>query len=207
MTSLMPNLTHSESNGRLVRRNLMLLSLSRKRSGSGRVTRCRLRVVSRHPQFLWATLSSPCLSPNLQHRCSSRACRLIFYHPISPSTPRARTARSIRSARLSRPTAMQIRPATAQPSCLRKPPRKRSIPKTRAEVAAWVAEARPDKVLNRASKTFRALPVAVRDGLDETKAIDLMVAEPTMIQRPVLTMSHGIEVGFKPERYATIFGL
>ncbi|CAM5211945.1 hypothetical protein CDEF62S_05362 [Castellaniella defragrans] len=34
-----------------------------------------------------------------------------------------------------------------------------------------------------------------------------MVAEPTMIKRPVLTMPHGIEVGFKPERYATIFGL
>jgi len=62
-------------------------------------------------------------------------------------------------------------------------------------------------VLNKASRTFRALPVAVRDGLDEGRAIDLMVAEPTMIKRPVLTTPHGIEVGFKPERYATIFGL
>ncbi|WP_322997105.1 Spx/MgsR family RNA polymerase-binding regulatory protein [Castellaniella sp.] len=77
---------------------------------------------------------------------------------------------------------------------------------TRAEVAAWVAEAGLDKVLNKASKTFRALPEAVRDGLNEARAIDLMVAEPTMIKRPVLATSHGTEVGFKPERYATIFG-
>ncbi|WP_368639549.1 Spx/MgsR family RNA polymerase-binding regulatory protein [Castellaniella ginsengisoli] len=77
----------------------------------------------------------------------------------------------------------------------------------RAEVAAWVAEAGLDKVLNKASKTFRALPEAVRGGLDETRAIDLMVAEPTMIKRPVLKMPNSIEVGFKPERYATIFGL
>lgn len=78
---------------------------------------------------------------------------------------------------------------------------------TRAEVAAWVAEAGIDMVLNKASKTFRALPEAVRGGLDETSAIDLMVAEPTMIKRPVLKMPNGIEVGFKPERYATIFRL
>ncbi|MGB6155301.1 arsenate reductase [Castellaniella sp.] len=78
---------------------------------------------------------------------------------------------------------------------------------TRTEVAAWVAEAGLDKVLNKASRTFRALPEVVRNDLDEARAIDLMVAEPTMIKRPVLTTPHGIEVGFKPERYATIFGL
>jgi len=77
---------------------------------------------------------------------------------------------------------------------------------TRDEVAAWVAEAGLDKVLNKASKTFRALPEATRSGLDEARAIDLMVAEPTMIKRPVLTTPHGIEVGFKLERYARIFG-
>lgn len=76
---------------------------------------------------------------------------------------------------------------------------------TRAEVAAWVAESGLAKVLNKASRTFRALPEATRDGLDEARAIDLMVAEPTMIKRPVLTTPKGIEVGFKPERYATIF--
>lgn len=78
---------------------------------------------------------------------------------------------------------------------------------THAEVAAWVAEVGLDQVLNKASKTFRALPEAAREDLDEAGAIDLMVAEPTMIKRPVLTMPHGIEVGFKPERYAAIFGL
>lgn len=77
---------------------------------------------------------------------------------------------------------------------------------TRTDVEAWVAAAGLDKVLNKSSKTFRALPEAAREGLNEAKAIDLMVGEPTMIKRPVLTTQDDIEVGFKPERYAAVFG-
>ncbi len=77
---------------------------------------------------------------------------------------------------------------------------------TRADVEKWVAGAGLDKVLNKSSKTFRALPETAREGLTEAKAIDLMVEEPTMIKRPVLTTQNDIEVGFKPERYAAVFG-
>lgn len=75
----------------------------------------------------------------------------------------------------------------------------------RADVEKWVAAAGLDKVLNKSSKTFRALPEKVRADVTEPSAIDLMVAEPTMIKRPVLVSTNGIEVGFKPERYEALF--
>lgn len=66
----------------------------------------------------------------------------------------------------------------------------------------WVAEVGWEALLNRAGTTFRALPEAEREGLDEAKAIALMLAQPSMIKRPVLEGAGPLLVGFKPERYA-----
>lgn len=74
----------------------------------------------------------------------------------------------------------------------------------RAAVERWCAEAGWEKVLNKASTTFRALPAASRADLDAVKAVGLMLAEPTMIKRPVLDTGAAIEVGFKPARYAEL---
>lgn len=76
----------------------------------------------------------------------------------------------------------------------------------RDAVSRWCEAAGWEKVLNKASRTFRALPDTARADLDETRAIDLMVDEPTMIKRPVLDTGTTIEIGFKPQRYAEIFG-
>ncbi|MEI6720405.1 MAG: ArsC/Spx/MgsR family protein, partial [Betaproteobacteria bacterium] len=38
-------------------------------------------------------------------------------------------------------------------------------------------------------------------GLDEKKAIDLMLAQPSMIKRPMLDLGAKRLVGFKPELY------
>src|SRR3546814_18113076 len=54
----------------------------------------------------------------------------------------------------------------------------------------------------RAGTTFRKLPDADKAGLDEAKAIALMVAQPSMIKRPVVQQGGAILVGLKPERYA-----
>ena len=77
---------------------------------------------------------------------------------------------------------------------------------SRNELVRWCTSAGWEKLLNKASTTFRALPEAAKTGLDEDKAIRLMLDEPTMIKRPVLDTGQAIEVGFKPERYAAIFG-
>ena len=61
-------------------------------------------------------------------------------------------------------------------------------------------------MLNRAGTTFRKLADTEKQALTQDKAIALMVAQPSMIKRPVLEADGQLEVGFKPERYAALFG-
>ena len=75
---------------------------------------------------------------------------------------------------------------------------------SRADVETWAAAAGWEKVLNKSSRTFRALPDASKADLDEGKAIELMVQDPTIIKRPVLVTDGVVEVGFKPERYESL---
>lgn len=74
-----------------------------------------------------------------------------------------------------------------------------------ALVRGWVAELGWEVLLNRAGTTFRALPEADKQGLDADKAITLMLANPSMIKRPVLDLGERRIVGFKPEIYEAAF--
>ncbi len=75
----------------------------------------------------------------------------------------------------------------------------------RAGLEQWVAEHGWEVVLNRSGTTFRALPDADRVDLDADRAIALMLAQPSMIKRPVLDLGDRRIVGFKPEVYAAAF--
>ena len=73
----------------------------------------------------------------------------------------------------------------------------------RAQLERWCKKAGWETLLNRAGMTFRKLPDKDKAALDENKAIALMLAQPSMIKRPVLDLGHGkLLVGFKPEIYA-----
>jgi len=75
----------------------------------------------------------------------------------------------------------------------------------RAKLEGWAKKAGWETLLNRAGTTFRKLPDKDKDGLTEKKAIALMLAQPSMIKRPVLELGGGkILVGFKPEAYAAL---
>ena len=76
----------------------------------------------------------------------------------------------------------------------------------RATLERWAAKVGWEVLLNRAGTTFRKLPDADKTGLDEGKAIALMLAQPSMIKRPVLDVDGKLTVGFKPEIYARVFG-
>jgi arsenate reductase len=76
----------------------------------------------------------------------------------------------------------------------------------RGALKAWAGEVGWEILLNRAGTTFRALPEAEKQGLNEAKAIALMAAQPSMIKRPVLDLGGKLLVGFKPEQYAAAFG-
>ncbi len=81
----------------------------------------------------------------------------------------------------------------------------KSVGIDRATLAGWVAEHGWETILNRSGTTFRALPNADKTGLDADKAIALMLAQPSMIKRPVLVLGERRLVGFKPELYAAAF--
>jgi arsenate reductase len=71
----------------------------------------------------------------------------------------------------------------------------------------WAKKAGWEKLLNRAGTTFRGLPDADKAGIDEAKAICLMVAQPSMIKRPVLDVDGALLVGFDPAAYARTFAV
>ncbi len=73
------------------------------------------------------------------------------------------------------------------------------------QLKRWTAEAGWETVLNRGGTTFRKLPDARKTGLDERKAIALMLEQPSMIKRPVLEVGKRLLVGFKPAEYASAF--
>ncbi len=65
----------------------------------------------------------------------------------------------------------------------------------------WTRAVGWEALLNRAGTTFRKLPEADKTGLDAGKAMALMLAQPSMIKRPVLDAGGTLIVGFKPETY------
>jgi arsenate reductase (glutaredoxin) len=72
----------------------------------------------------------------------------------------------------------------------------------RAKLEGWAKKAGWEALLNKAGTMFRKLPDKDREGLTEAKAIKLMLAQPSMIKRPVLELTGGkLLVGFKPEQY------
>ena len=72
----------------------------------------------------------------------------------------------------------------------------------RQRLESWSKEVGWETLLNRACTTFRALPDADKADLTEKKAIALMLAQPSMIKRPVLDLGKRLVVGFKPDVYA-----
>ena len=76
-----------------------------------------------------------------------------------------------------------------------------------ARLKAWADVVGWETLLNRAGTTFRKLPEADRQDLNQAKAIALMLAQPSMIKRPVLDRDGVLTVGFKPEVYAAAFGV
>lgn len=72
----------------------------------------------------------------------------------------------------------------------------------RAHLEAWCNEHGWQTVLNRAGTTFRKLDDAAKADLDQARAIELMLAQPSMIKRPVLDLGNRTLIGFKPDLYA-----
>ena len=68
----------------------------------------------------------------------------------------------------------------------------------------WVKQVGWEVLLNRRGTTFRQLSDTDKANIDESKAIALMLAHPSMIKRPVLDTGDKIIVGFDEAVYAAL---
>lgn len=75
-----------------------------------------------------------------------------------------------------------------------------------AHLTRWCDTLGWETVLNRAGTTFRKLPDSDKSGLDRDKAIALMIAQPSMIKRPIVAHPGGLLAGFQPEQWETALG-
>ncbi len=75
----------------------------------------------------------------------------------------------------------------------------------RDRLGGWIKAVGWETLLNKAGTTFRKLPEERKQNLDGLAAFELMLAEPTLIKRPVLEMDGGVVVGFQPGRYEGLF--
>jgi arsenate reductase len=75
----------------------------------------------------------------------------------------------------------------------------------KATLEGWVKRVGWQVLINRAGTTFRKLPDADKEDITEKKAVTLMLAQPSLIKRPVLDAKGRLTVGFKPEEYQALF--
>jgi arsenate reductase (glutaredoxin) len=68
----------------------------------------------------------------------------------------------------------------------------------------WCEELGWEALLNRAGLSFRKLPSSQKGSLDEKRAVALMLAQPSMIKRPLVELHGRLIVGFKPELYKSL---
>lgn len=72
----------------------------------------------------------------------------------------------------------------------------------RNQLAEWIDEHGWEKVLNKRGTTFRKLSEADKTEIEREKAIALLLANPSMIKRPILDLGDRTIVGFDERIYA-----
>ncbi len=81
--------------------------------------------------------------------------------------------------------------------------RKDGLDKTQLE--QWSRELGWESLVNKRSTTWRQLEDDVKNTLDAASAVEVMLANPTLIKRPVLDLGESRKLGFKDSDYASYF--
>ena len=72
-------------------------------------------------------------------------------------------------------------------------------------VQDWLNRIPWDKLLNKRSTKWRNLDTEVQQSVNAETVVQLLVANPTLIKRPVLAVNGIINVGFNADTYRGIF--
>lgn len=82
----------------------------------------------------------------------------------------------------------------------------KAAPPSREVLLEWLKHLPFDSLLNRRGKTWRSLPEEQRRAVvDQGSAVELMLAFPLVIKRPVVLWKDQIAVGFSDALYAGLF--
>ena len=65
----------------------------------------------------------------------------------------------------------------------------------------WLKQVDWSDLLNQRSRTWRELDARLKQDLSKDKAVALMVDNPTLIKRPVITTKGVFIIGFNPDQY------
>ncbi len=72
------------------------------------------------------------------------------------------------------------------------------------ELKRWVKDLGWETLLNRKGTTWRKLDESIKENINQTSAIKLMLENPSIIKRPVLDVDGKLEAGFSDESYKII---
>ena len=75
-----------------------------------------------------------------------------------------------------------------------------------ATIESWLQTVSWEVLLNKRGTTWRKLDDPRKDDINEAIAIELMLSNPTLIKRPVVTANNDCMVGFKEADYTSYFG-
>jgi len=75
-----------------------------------------------------------------------------------------------------------------------------------ATIESWLQKVSWEVLLNKRGTTWRKLDDPRKDDINEAIAIELMLSNPTLIKRPVVTANNDCMVGFKEADYTSYFG-
>lgn len=75
-----------------------------------------------------------------------------------------------------------------------------------ATISGWLKSVSWEVLLNKRSTSWKQLDDPRKEQLDQNIAVELMLANATLIKRPVLSDSESCMVGFKEADYAAHFG-
>jgi arsenate reductase (glutaredoxin) len=70
---------------------------------------------------------------------------------------------------------------------------------------SWVKSVGWETLLNTRGTTWRKLPEQDKAGMNEGKAVKLVLSQPSIIKRPVLKKGKQVQIGFKEDEYKKLF--
>jgi len=73
------------------------------------------------------------------------------------------------------------------------------------QVQAWLSELGL-ALVNKRSTSWKALAPETREQLNEENALELLIAHPTLIKRPLLDTGEQRHLGFDAQRYQSLLG-